>query len=179
MSMMRSVWESLEEELRRFAPKHLTYLRVGATSERIAAAEHSLSCRFPNDLRQSLEIHDGCLRGQNSENVLIVFELYDCERIVAATLELRTEQMVNRPFEERGGWKESCLMIGASPAGWQLVADTTDGRVFVYVCNNYAIAIAMSFSSYMEGLLFNLRAGTFTSYADGTITMEDWGEHFG
>lgn len=77
---MQSTWDRISAWLSTNAPTVYSSLRPGASEEAIAATEATLGVRFPDDLRQSLAIHDG--QDEEAPGLINGCELLSLERIV-------------------------------------------------------------------------------------------------
>ncbi|EQL04113.1 hypothetical protein G6O67_002937 [Ophiocordyceps sinensis] len=67
----------------------------GATTNDLNDLEHQLDCSLPQDVRDSLMIHDGQERGGNPTGIIFGSMLLDCEEIVQ---EWETWRKVNQKF---------------------------------------------------------------------------------
>lgn len=88
-------WKKID----RWAEKHYEelydQLGDGCTQNDINELEHELDCSLPQDIRDSLAIHDGQERGGRPTGIIFGCMLLDCEEIVQ---EWRNWKLVNEEF---------------------------------------------------------------------------------
>jgi len=77
-----SSWNKIDRWAEEHYPELYDQLCEGATVNDINDLEHQLDCSLPQDLRQSLQIHDGQERGGNPTGIIFSSMLLDCEEIV-------------------------------------------------------------------------------------------------
>jgi cell wall assembly regulator SMI1 len=88
-------WRRIDEWAEENYPELYDQLGEGATSNDLNELEHQLDCSLPQDIRQSLMIHDGQERGGTPTGIIFGSMLMDCEEIVQ---EWETWRRVNSEF---------------------------------------------------------------------------------
>ena len=88
-------WRRIDEWAEEHYPELFDQLGEGATSNDLNDLEHQLDCSLPQDIRQSLMIHDGQERGGTPTGIIFGSMLMDCEEIVQ---EWETWRRVNSEF---------------------------------------------------------------------------------
>jgi cell wall assembly regulator SMI1 len=62
---MKRIWDRIHVWLAANAPHVLASLRPGASEEQLRAAEATMGCRLPDDVRAAYRIHDGQEHGHD------------------------------------------------------------------------------------------------------------------
>ncbi|KAK3296925.1 uncharacterized protein B0H64DRAFT_416176 [Chaetomium fimeti] len=75
-------WDKIDTWAEENYPELFDQLCEGCTSNDINDLEHQLDCSLPQDLRESLQVHDGQERGGNPTGIFFSAMLMDCEEIV-------------------------------------------------------------------------------------------------
>ncbi|RDA92331.1 hypothetical protein CP533_4382 [Ophiocordyceps camponoti-saundersi (nom. inval.)] len=75
-------WKRIDAWAEDNYPELFDQLCEGATTNDLNDLEHQLDCSLPQDVRQSLAIHDGQERGGNPSGIIFGSMLLDCEEIV-------------------------------------------------------------------------------------------------
>ncbi|KAH7318449.1 hypothetical protein B0I35DRAFT_242843 [Stachybotrys elegans] len=88
-------WRKIDSWAEENYPELFDQLCEGATVNDLNELEHQLDCSLPQDVRQSLAIHDGQERGGNPTGIIFASMLLDCEEIVQ---EWETWRKVNHQF---------------------------------------------------------------------------------
>ncbi|KAM7186920.1 glucan synthesis regulatory protein [Rhypophila sp. PSN 637] len=79
---VESSWNKIDRWAEEHYPELFDQLCEGATVNDLNDLEHQLDCSLPQDVRQSLAIHDGQERGGNPTGIIFSGMLLDCEEIV-------------------------------------------------------------------------------------------------
>lgn len=93
-----SSWSKIDRWAEEHYPELYDQLCEGATVNDLNELEHQLDCSLPQDVRQSLQIHDGQERGGNPTGIIFSGMLLDCEEIVQ---EWDTWRRVNYQYLQR------------------------------------------------------------------------------
>ena len=88
-------WKKIDRWLERNYQELFDQLGEGCTQNDINELEHELDCSLPQDVRDSLTIHDGQERGGTPTGVVFSCMLLDCEEIVQ---EWKNWQKVNEEY---------------------------------------------------------------------------------
>jgi cell wall assembly regulator SMI1 len=88
-------WKRIDNWADENYPELFDQLCEGATNNDLNELEHQLDCTLPQDVRESLMIHDGQERGGNPTGIIFGSMLMDCEEIVQ---EWETWRTVNQEF---------------------------------------------------------------------------------
>lgn len=88
-------WRRIDDWAEEHYPELFDQLGEGATTNDLNDLEHQLDCSLPQDVRQSLMIHDGQERGGIPTGIIFGSMLMDCEEIVQ---EWETWRRVNSEF---------------------------------------------------------------------------------
>ncbi|PHH77419.1 hypothetical protein CDD80_654 [Ophiocordyceps camponoti-rufipedis] len=75
-------WKRIDAWAEDNYPELFDQLCEGATTNDLNDLEHQLDCSLPQDIRESLTIHDGQERGGNPTGIIFGSMLLDCEEIV-------------------------------------------------------------------------------------------------
>lgn len=75
-------WRRIDKWAEENYPELFDQLCEGCTSNDLNELEHVLDCSLPNDVRESLQQHDGQERGGNPTGIIFGCMLLDCEEIV-------------------------------------------------------------------------------------------------
>ncbi|KAI0398304.1 glucan synthesis regulatory protein [Xylariaceae sp. FL0594] len=75
-------WKRIDRWAEENYPELFDQLCEGCTNNDLIDLEHQLDCSLPQDLRDSLMIHDGQERGGNPTGIVFSSMLLDCEEIV-------------------------------------------------------------------------------------------------
>jgi cell wall assembly regulator SMI1 len=75
-------WKKIDRWLEKNYPELFDQLGEGCTQNDINELEHELDCSLPQDVRESLTVHDGQERGGRPTGVIFSCMLLDCEEIV-------------------------------------------------------------------------------------------------
>ncbi|KAF7552134.1 hypothetical protein G7046_g7515 [Stylonectria norvegica] len=75
-------WRRIDDWAEENYPELFDQMCEGATNNDINDLEHQLDCSLPQDVRDSLECHDGQERGGNPTGIIFSGMLMDCEEIV-------------------------------------------------------------------------------------------------
>ncbi|KAI1352500.1 putative 1,3-beta-glucan protein [Xylaria sp. FL0043] len=75
-------WKRIDRWAEENYPELFDQLCEGCTNNDLIELEHQLDCSLPQDLRDSLTIHDGQERGGNPTGIVFSSMLLDCEEIV-------------------------------------------------------------------------------------------------
>ncbi|KAI0434507.1 putative 1,3-beta-glucan protein [Xylaria sp. FL1042] len=75
-------WKRIDRWTEENYPELFDQLCEGCTNNDLIELEHQLDCSLPQDLRDSLVIHDGQERGGNPTGIVFSSMLLDCEEIV-------------------------------------------------------------------------------------------------
>ncbi|KAI1814761.1 glucan synthesis regulatory protein [Poronia punctata] len=75
-------WKRIDRWADENYPELFDQLCEGCTNNDLIDLEHQLDCSLPQDLRDSLTIHDGQERGGNPTGIVFSSMLLDCEEIV-------------------------------------------------------------------------------------------------
>lgn len=74
-------WHRIDNWAEENYPELFDQLCEGCTNNDINELEHILDCSLPNDVRESLQMHDGQERGGNPTGIIFGCMLLDCEEI--------------------------------------------------------------------------------------------------
>ncbi|KJR83752.1 uncharacterized protein SPSK_00111 [Sporothrix schenckii 1099-18] len=77
-----SSWRRIDKWAEENYPELFDQLCEGCTNNDLNELEHVLDCSLPNDVRESLQQHDGQERGGNPTGIIFGCMLLDCEEIV-------------------------------------------------------------------------------------------------
>ncbi|KAI1310034.1 putative 1,3-beta-glucan protein [Xylaria venustula] len=75
-------WKRIDRWAEENYPELFDQLCEGCTNNDLIELEHQLDCSLPQDLRDSLMIHDGQERGGNPTGIIFASMLLDCEEMV-------------------------------------------------------------------------------------------------
>ncbi|CAK7272359.1 Cell wall assembly regulator [Sporothrix epigloea] len=75
-------WRRIDKWAEEHYPELYDQLCEGCTNNDLNELEHILDCSLPNDVRKSLQLHDGQERGGNPTGIIFGCMLLDCEEIV-------------------------------------------------------------------------------------------------
>ncbi|KAL2118342.1 hypothetical protein VTJ04DRAFT_8002 [Mycothermus thermophilus] len=75
-------WRKIDAWAEENYPELFDQLCEGCTVNDLNELEHQLDCSLPQDVRDSLQIHDGQERGGNPTGIIFSHMLLDCEEIV-------------------------------------------------------------------------------------------------
>ncbi|CAK7210944.1 Cell wall assembly regulator [Sporothrix bragantina] len=75
-------WRRIDNWAEEHYPELYDQLCEGCTNNDLNELEHILDCSLPNDVRESLQQHDGQERGGNPTGIIFGCMLLDCEEIV-------------------------------------------------------------------------------------------------
>ncbi|KAI0407467.1 putative 1,3-beta-glucan protein [Xylaria palmicola] len=75
-------WRRIDRWAEENYPELFDQLCEGCTNNDLIELEHQLDCSLPQDLRDSLMVHDGQERGGNPTGIIFSHMLLDCEEIV-------------------------------------------------------------------------------------------------
>ncbi|KAI1175436.1 putative 1,3-beta-glucan protein [Nemania sp. FL0916] len=75
-------WKRIDRWAEENYPELFDQLCEGCTNNDLIELEHQLDCSLPQDLRDSLMIHDGQERGGNPTGIIFSSMLLDCEEMV-------------------------------------------------------------------------------------------------
>lgn len=92
---VRHSWKRIDAWAEENYPELWDQLGEGATTNDLNDLEHQLDCSLPQDVRESLGIHDGQERGGTPTGIIFGSMLMDCEEIVQ---EWDTWRRVNHQF---------------------------------------------------------------------------------
>lgn len=81
MDTIVEIWEVLDEQLKKKCPKLFVTLNPGASEYEIATLESRIQLLLPNDLKESLRIHNGQHDPGGTHGIFNVQALLSCERI--------------------------------------------------------------------------------------------------
>lgn len=90
-----SSWNKIDRWADENYPELFDQLCEGCTTNDINELEHQLDCTLPQDVRQSLQVHDGQERGGMPTGIIFSSMLLDCEEIVQ---EWENWRKVNQEF---------------------------------------------------------------------------------
>lgn len=90
-----SSWNKIDSWAEDNYPELFDQLCEGCTVNDLNDLEHQLDCSLPQDVRESLQIHDGQERGGNPTGIIFGSMLLDCEEIVQ---EWENWRKVNQEF---------------------------------------------------------------------------------
>ncbi|KAL2162661.1 hypothetical protein VTH06DRAFT_6497 [Thermothelomyces fergusii] len=90
-----SSWSRIDSWAEEHYPELFDQLCEGCTLNDLNELEYQLDCSLPQDVRESLQIHDGQERGGNPTGIIFSGMLLDCEEIVQ---EWENWRKVNREF---------------------------------------------------------------------------------
>lgn len=79
---IRTTWQKIDDWAEEHYPELFDQLCEGCTVNDLNELEHQLDCSLPQDVRESLQIHDGQERGGNPTGIIFSSMLLDCEEIV-------------------------------------------------------------------------------------------------
>lgn len=88
-------WNKIDRWAEENYPELFDQLCEGCTSNDLNELEHQLDCSLPQDVRESLQMHDGQERGGIPTGIIFSSMLLDCEEIVQ---EWENWRKVNREF---------------------------------------------------------------------------------
>ncbi|KAK3684830.1 hypothetical protein B0T22DRAFT_199626 [Podospora appendiculata] len=77
-----SSWDKIDNWAEEHYPELFDQLCEGATTNDLNDLEHQLDCSLPQDVRESMAVHDGQERGGNPTGIIFGAMLLDCEEIV-------------------------------------------------------------------------------------------------
>jgi cell wall assembly regulator SMI1 len=77
-----SSWRKIDKWADENYPELFDQLSEGCTTNDLNDLEHQLDCSLPQDVRESLQIHDGQERGGRPTGIIFSAMLLDCEEIV-------------------------------------------------------------------------------------------------
>lgn len=92
---IKSSWQKIDAWAEENYPELFDQLCEGCTVNDLNELEHLLDCSLPQDVRESLQMHDGQERGGNPTGIIFGSMLLDCEEIVQ---EWENWRKVNREF---------------------------------------------------------------------------------
>jgi len=92
---VESSWAKIDDWAEEHYPELFDQICEGCTINDINELEHQLDCTLPQDVRQSLQIHDGQERGGRPTGIIFSGMLLDCEEIVQ---EWENWRIVNQEF---------------------------------------------------------------------------------
>jgi len=92
---VKSSWQKIDSWAEEHYPELFDQLCEGCTINDLNELEHQLDCSLPQDVRESLMIHDGQERGGNPTGIIFGSMLLDCEEMVQ---EWDNWRKVNREF---------------------------------------------------------------------------------
>ncbi|GAP89088.1 hypothetical protein SAMD00023353_0902580 [Rosellinia necatrix] len=75
-------WKRIDRWAEENYPELFDQLCEGCTDNDLIELEHQLDCTLPQDLRESLAVHDGQERGGNPTGIIFSSMLLDCEEMV-------------------------------------------------------------------------------------------------
>lgn len=75
-------WKRIDRWAEENYPELFDQLCEGCTNNDLIEVEHQLDCSLPQDLRDSLMVHDGQERGGNPTGIIFSSMLLDCEEMV-------------------------------------------------------------------------------------------------
>ncbi|KAI0969799.1 putative 1,3-beta-glucan protein [Xylaria arbuscula] len=75
-------WKRIDRWAEENYPELFDQLCEGCTDNDLIELEHQLDCSLPQDLRDSLMVHDGQERGGNPTGIIFASMLLDCEEMV-------------------------------------------------------------------------------------------------
>lgn len=90
-----SSWNRIDRWAEDHYPELFDQLCEGSTMNDLNDLEHQLDCSLPQDVRESLAVHDGQERGGNPSGIIFGSMLLDCEEIVQ---EWENWRKVNQEF---------------------------------------------------------------------------------
>lgn len=90
-----SSWRRVDSWAEENYPELFDQLCEGCTINDVNDLEHQLDCSLPQDVRESLHVHDGQERGGNPTGIIFSAMLLDCEEIVQ---EWENWRKVNQEF---------------------------------------------------------------------------------
>jgi cell wall assembly regulator SMI1 len=90
-----SSWNKIDRWAEENYPELFDQLCEGCTTNDINDLEHQLDCSLPQDVRESLQVHDGQERGGTPTGIIFSAMLLDCEEIVQ---EWENWRKVNQEF---------------------------------------------------------------------------------
>ncbi|KAK5654851.1 hypothetical protein OQA88_6887 [Cercophora sp. LCS_1] len=92
---IKSSWQKIDNWAEEHYPELFDQLCEGCTVNDLNELEHILDCSLPQDVRESLQIHDGQERGGNPTGIIFGSMLLDCEEIIQ---EWENWRKVNQEF---------------------------------------------------------------------------------
>ncbi|KAK4127752.1 cell wall assembly and cell proliferation coordinating protein [Parathielavia appendiculata] len=94
-----SSWRKIDKWAEENYPELFDQLCEGCTSNDLNDLEHQLDCSLPQDVRESLQIHDGQERGGIPTGIIFSAMLLDCEEIVEEWTNWRkvNEEFLQKP----------------------------------------------------------------------------------
>lgn len=92
---VRYSWQRIDAWAEEHYPELWDQLGEGATPNDLNDLEHQLDCSLPQDVRESLMVHDGQERGGRPTGIIFGSMLMDCEEIVQ---EWETWRRVNQQY---------------------------------------------------------------------------------
>lgn len=92
---VQSTWHKIDTWAEENYPELFDQLCEGCTSNDLNELEHMLDCSLPQDVRDSLQMHDGQERGGNPTGIIFGSMLLDCEEVVQ---EWQNWRKVNQEF---------------------------------------------------------------------------------
>ncbi|KAK1760489.1 glucan synthesis regulatory protein [Echria macrotheca] len=92
---IRSSWQKIDNWAEEHYPELFDQLCEGCTVNDLNELEHMLDCSLPQDIRESLQIHDGQERGGTPTGIIFGSMLLDCEEMVQ---EWENWRKVNQEF---------------------------------------------------------------------------------
>ncbi|KAG6017476.1 hypothetical protein E4U43_001076, partial [Claviceps pusilla] len=92
---VRYSWQRIDSWAEEHYPELWDQLGEGATPNDLNDLEHQLDCSLPQDVRESLMVHDGQERGGRPTGIIFGSMLMDCEEIVQ---EWETWRRVNQQY---------------------------------------------------------------------------------
>jgi cell wall assembly regulator SMI1 len=75
-------WSRINKWAEEHYPELYDQICEGCTANDLNELEHQLDCSLPQDVRESLQVHDGQERGGNPTGIIFGAMLLDCEEIV-------------------------------------------------------------------------------------------------
>ncbi|KAK4184301.1 hypothetical protein QBC35DRAFT_59981 [Podospora australis] len=123
---VESSWQRIDNWAEEHYPELFDQLCEGSTTNDLNDLEHQLDCSLPQDVRESLAIHDGQERGGNPSGIIFGSMLLDCEEIVQ---EWENWRKVNQEFLLEATFPRpavpSKILGGSSRAGSSSSAPTS------------------------------------------------------
>jgi len=178
MQNICEIWERIEDWLKLHAPEAMRNLNPGATKEDIHQLEKKLGYQIPDDVKESLLVHNG-----TRDIFADIWQILDIENIIqqqhiqADVLEsLQQEESDARDKErEIWWWHPSWIPIAYDGSGNLLCVEaeeTHSGQIFRFDHELGSRWIAPTFLSLLATFADDLRSGKYILKKEGRLQSQ-------